>query len=262
MQDSFPGYYLPKGAKYILICTAAAYLLQFIPYLGPFLMDYGSLRPSLVLSDFQLWRLVSYLFLHDRFNPLHILFNMLPLWMLGSAIEQMWGTRRFVWFYIISGAGSGLFSLSMVFLGDPSIIGASGAILALLTIYAYYFPHERLLLYFIFPVSARVAVIVFGAFSLFGAWTSFGGIAHLTHLGGILVALLYVRSYNPVIRWILHRNALKAEKIMRNRAGIKIAKGRHFEEVIDPILAKISVGGMESLSTKEKKLLEEYSRRR
>jgi membrane associated rhomboid family serine protease len=224
------------------------------------LVYYGSLKPSLVLEG-QLWRLFTYVFLHDRMSPLHIIFNMIPLWMLGSSIEQMWGTRRFVWFYVMCGTGSGLFSVVMIFLGDPFIIGASGAILALLTLYAYYFPRQQILLFFVFPVSARVAVVIFGVFSLFGAWSSFGGVAHLTHLGGIIVALLYIRQYDSVTRKITHWDAVAAEKEMRRRSKQKLEKDRYFEEVIDPLLAKISRSGIESLSQKEKKLLERYSKR-
>lgn len=249
---------LPGGIRNLLIATVSVYVLQVLPYIQDYVLSFGALVPSLALKG-QVWRLVSYMFLHSPQSAWHILFNMLALWMFGVEIEQMWGTRRFVWFYFIAGAGSGVVSLFLVFTGDIPVIGASGAILGILTVYAYYFPHRKLLLFFLFPVSTRVAVIIFGAISIFGAVQNTGGIAHLTHLGGIIVALVYLKYYNQVIQYVYHREALHAEKKMRQLAQQKMRNDRYFEEVIDPILKKISTQGIDSLSQQERNILKRHA---
>lgn len=252
-------YSLPKGIRALLIITVGIYILQIIPRIGVWCFVLGALKPSLVFPGAQIWRLGTYMFLHNSMSPWHILFNMLALWMFGVELEQKWGTKRFIYFYFIGGIGSGLISLILIKLGDPFIIGASGAILAILTVYAYYFPDRRILIFFLFPVRVRVAVIIFGAISLMGAVQSAGGIAHLTHLGGIIVAILYLRYYNKVIAWDTHRRAVSAEKTMRQRAEKKIQKDRYFEDVIDPILKKIAEQGMDSLTDEEKRELKRAS---
>ena len=113
---------------------------------------------------------------------------MLALWMFGVELEELWGSKRFTIFYLLCGAGSGLLS---IFLWNTSIIGALGAILGLLTVYACYFPDRTISMFFIFPMPVKFAVIIIGAISLWGASTGAGGIAHLMHLGGILIGLLY-----------------------------------------------------------------------
>ena len=229
---------LTTGIRFLLIATVGIYVFQIIPHIGIWAIVFGGLKPSYVLHG-HLWRLVAYMFLHDSMTPWHILFNMLALWMFGVEIEQMWGTKRFVIFYFIAGIGSGLISLLLVLWGDPLIIGASGAVLAVLTVYAYYFPHRQILLFFLFPVPVRIAVIIFGAISLLGAVQSTGGIAHLTHLGGIIVAIVYLRYYNQVISLLAHIQAVRAEKKMRRRAETKIQKDRSFETIIDPVMYAI-----------------------
>ncbi|MFW6221882.1 MAG: rhomboid family intramembrane serine protease [Fibrobacterota bacterium] len=247
---------VPPGLKAILIATIGVFVLQVLTQGTGILIAYGALVPRLVFAHGQIWRLLTYLFLHGM-GPWHILFNMLALWMFGVELEQMWGTRRFVTFYFIGGIGAGLLSF---FTWNVPIIGASGAVLAILTVYAYYFPNRQVLMFFIFPVPVRIAVIIIGAISIIGSMQSLGGIAHLTHLGGIVVALIYLKSYEPVMRWWEEHNEKKYEREMRNRAESRASKERHFEEVIDPILKKISEKGMDSLTREEKKKLSEASK--
>ena len=121
--DRFAAPALPKGVKSILIATGAVWMLQLVPWVGERITVFGALVPNLAIAHGQIWRLVTYLFLHAQ-NPFHILFNMLALWMFGVEIEELWGTKRFVIFYFIAGAGSGLFS---VLQWNSFIIGASGA---------------------------------------------------------------------------------------------------------------------------------------
>lgn len=246
---------VPPGLKAILIATIGIFVLQILLQGSGIMIQYGALVSRLVYAHGQIWRLVTYMFLHGM-GPWHILFNMLALWMFGVELEQMWGTRRFVTFYFIGGIGAGM--LSFITWNIP-IIGASGAVLAVLTVYAYYFPHRQVLMFFIFPVSVRVAVLIIGAISVLGSMQSLGGIAHLTHLGGIIVALIYLKTYEPVMRWWQEREEKKNERDMRSRVEQQASKERYFEEVIDPILKKISEKGMDSLTKEEKKKLSQAS---
>ncbi len=246
---------MSAGIRNLLIATIGVYILQIFPFFDYWLTGLGALSRTMVFSNAQVWRLATYMFLHG--GPFHLLFNMLALWMFGVEIEQMWGTRRFVTFYFISGIASGLFC---AFIPGP-IVGASGAILALLTVYAFYFPRRQVLMFFIFPVPVWVAVLIIGFISVTLAQSGAGGIAHMVHLGGIVAGFIYFKSHDPIVNWFenwrSHRNEVKHEREMRDRAEQRVRKERYFEETIDPILKKISEQGMQSLSEREKKTLKE-----
>jgi membrane associated rhomboid family serine protease len=253
---------LPKGLRILLIATVVAWLLELLPSIGPLFLDIGELVPFKAIAHLQIWRFVSYLFLHDPHSPFHLLFNMLALWMFGIELEEQWGARRFVNFYFLSGSLSGL--CSVLWWHSP-VIGASGAILALLTVYAMYFPQRTILLFFVFPVPVRMAVVLIGAISLWGAWTGGSGIAYLTHLGGIAVGFLYYKYYSNVARWWGNRKTPAANdrptilefKRKDARSGVStVEKNTPTEEAeIDRILEKISRQGMDSLTEKERKKL-------
>jgi len=258
---SYPS--ISNAVKTILIVNIALYLLTILPGVGRFLIDWGSLIPAKTFASGQVWRLVTYMFLHDPNSSFHLLFNMLALWMFSQEIEQMWGSRRFVQFYFLSGIGAGCFSLVHLFIPAMSsvgVIGASGAMLALLTVYAWYFPHRDILLFFIIPVNIRIVVIGYALISLFGTVSARGVVSHITHLGGILVALAYLKWYSVGTNVIEEIRSRTHEKTMRRKALERAHKKKVFEEQIDPILAKISRDGMDSLLPHEKKLLEKTAR--
>ena len=248
----------PKGVRTLLVATVAVYVVQIIPTIGDIVLDLGSLIPFRVFAGAQVWRLVTYLFLHDPRGPWHLVFNMLALWMFGIEIENLWGTRTFVLFYLGSGIGAGL--LSFVMWHNP-IIGASGAVLALLTVYAFYFPQRRVLMFFIFPMPVWLAVAIIGFISLAGSMSGPGGIAHLTHLGGILAAVIYVKLFPLLARAGGEHRRRRSEQRMRHQAEERGSQQRFFEDHVDPILKKISEQGMGSLSAEERKILRAASRR-
>ena len=254
-----------KGLRAILIATIAVWVCQLLPGIGGSVSALCDLVPYKTFSQGQVWRLFTYLFLHDPAGPFHILFNMLTLWMFGVELEQQWGTRRFVYFYCIAGVCSGLFSIFTI--ASPAmwftpVIGASGAVLALLTVYALYFPDRKILLFFLFPVNVLVAVAIFGFISLMGSMQSAGNVSHLTHLGGIAVGFFYVKG----LPWV--RDRLSAARARAEAAGRRSEQRRrdrderYFERVVDPILKKISASGMESLTEEEKLALQDASKRK
>ncbi len=163
-------------------------------------LDVLGLVPFFVVHQLKVWQLVTYMFLHG--GIFHIVFNMLALWMFGTELERIWGSRYFLKFYFVTGVGAGaltvLFSL-LPFefarqLQGATIIGASGAIYGLLLAYALYFPDRPIYMYFVFPIPAKVFVAIMGAIAFFSSLSDAGGVANATHLGGLLVAYLFLKG--------------------------------------------------------------------
>jgi membrane associated rhomboid family serine protease len=180
------------------------------------------LVPQWVLHDLRIYQVVTYMFIHA--GLFHILFNMLALWMFGTELERIWGTRFFLKFYFITGIGAGCLTilLSLLPVGPLSqlyrsdIIGASGAIYGLLLAYGMYFPERQIYMYFVFPIPARVFVLIMGAIAFFSSISESGGVANATHLCGLLVAYVYLKGarlkLNPwaevkyrYIKWKINR---------------------------------------------------------
>jgi membrane associated rhomboid family serine protease len=182
--------------KALIGANVAIFLAQ---YLIPPLTETLGLKPAAVLGELQIWRLASYMFLHAGF--MHILFNMLALWMFGTELEHRWGTRYFLKFYFVTGVGAGILTVLFSLLPfefaaqlyPAIIIGASGAIYGLLLAYALYFP-DRLIYYIVFPIPAKYFVLLMGAIALSGSMGGTGGVANATHLGGLLVAYLLLKG--------------------------------------------------------------------
>ena len=138
------------------------------------------------------WTLITYMFTHK--DILHILFNMLGLFMFGSAVERRIGSKEFLLFYLLTGTLSGIFSYFSYYLTGTNVIlvGASGAVYAVLFAYAVLYPYARILVFWFFPMRAPVLVALYTAIELFNqVFGVSGGIAHLTHLAGFGFAYLY-----------------------------------------------------------------------
>jgi membrane associated rhomboid family serine protease len=250
---------LPRALRILLIANVALFLVDKFTD-GQYIRQWLALDPVLTLHNWELWRLATYLFVHDLNPPyFHILINMLLLWMFGTPLVEAMGERKFWWFYMSTGIFSGLCSLVFytVTNNPTTVIGASGAIFGLMVAFAKFFPTQQFLIFFLFPVQARYAVLIFGAVELISI-TSNDRIAHMAHLGGALYAWLYFTFENrgamALTRW-KNRKAERAQQAVRQSE----------EEVgqlmvdIDPILKKISRTGMGSLSKEEKDLLEKAS---
>jgi membrane associated rhomboid family serine protease len=233
--------------KWLLIINVAVYFLQVLGA-DNLLMTSFSLYPASLSLAMQLWRLVTYQFLHG--SMLHILFNMLGLFFLGPTLERNWSSKRFLFFYLGCGVAGGLFYILLVavnFLPALPMIGASGAILGMLAACAILFPHFVVFI-FLFPVPIRVAAIAFTAIYLIAVVTrgaNAGGDA--AHLAGMAAGAIYVFSQG----W---RDKLKF-KIQSNRWQKKITKEHDLQVELDRILQKVHDSGIVSLTTKEKKLL-------
>ena len=188
-----------RMVKGLIIVTAAAFVVTYLPYRlfgwqAPFF--WLGLQPYAVVHRLYLWQLVTYLFLHGGF--FHILFNMFALWMFGPDLEMLWGESEFLKFYFLTGIGAGVFDVVLNTLwGSPfSItIGCSGALYGLLLAFGLIFPNRPIFIWFIIPIKAKWFVLIIGAIEFFSEISGPGsGIAHLAHLGGMLIAYLYLRG--------------------------------------------------------------------
>ena len=188
-----------RMVKALMIVTAAVFLVTYLPFRlfgwqAP--IFYLGLQPYAVVHRLFLWQLVTYLFLHGGF--FHIFFNMFALWMFGPDLEQLWGDSEFLKFYLLCGIGAGVFDVVLTTLfGSPFslTIGASGAIYGLLLAFGLIFPNRPIFIWFVIPIPAKWFVVIIGAIEFFSELSGPGSnIAHLAHLGGMLVAYLYLRG--------------------------------------------------------------------
>lgn len=145
------------------------------------------------------YQIATHMFTHGGF--MHILFNMFGLWMFGRVLENVWGPKRFLLFYFLTGIGAAVAHLGMqLFFGEGApAVGASGAIMGIFAAFAYLFPNTELFIMFIpFPIKAKWAVLGLAAIDLFGGIARFSGdsIAHFAHLGGALTGFIIVLIWN------------------------------------------------------------------
>ncbi len=187
---------LTPAVKVLLITNVVTWLINMIV---PAMTLKLGLSPKDVFTGFAIWQPFTYMFLHDTSGFGHILFNMLALWMFGTELERTWGTRFFTKFYLVTGVGAAATTLLLA-LVSPAIyysltVGASGAIYGLLMAWAMYFPHRTILFWGIFPIPARVFVFIMGAIAFLSSLGGPGsGVAHIAHLGGLVVGYLYLKS--------------------------------------------------------------------
>ncbi len=176
----------------MLVCTAV-FCLEYLNVLP--LVQWFALWP-ISSPRFLPWQVVSYAFLHG--DPLHLIFNMLGLWMFGSELELLWGQRRYWQFMtagVLAAALTQLIFTAVTGSYDPTL-GISGAIYALLLAYGMLFPN-RIIMPLIppIPMKARTFVIVFGALELLLGLGTRGGVAHFAHLGGMVGGFLMIRFW-------------------------------------------------------------------
>lgn len=147
-----------------------------------------------VATGFAPWQLVSYALLHGGLG--HLFFNMFALYMFGLPIEQAWGSRRFVIYYLVCVVGAGLLQLLTAFIsgGVYPTIGASGGVFGLLLAFGIMYPNQRIMLLIPpIPIRAKYFVMIYGLLTLFfGLSGTMGGIAHFAHLGGMLFGLALI----------------------------------------------------------------------
>jgi membrane associated rhomboid family serine protease len=198
------GYGLTPMIKKLMILMGAVFLLQMI--VTGWINFYLGLVPILIWQKYFLWQLVTYIFLHGGIS--HLIFNLLALWMFGGELESYWGPRKFLGYFLFCGIGAGICTVVFTPYQFIPVIGASGAIYGILLAFGWLFPNRLIYIYFLFPIPAKYMVIIFGLIELFSSSSGTGGgIAHLTHLGGLLFGIIYM-AY-PIIRQKIRREYYK-----------------------------------------------------
>jgi len=186
----------PPAIKYLLIWNGIFFLATINVFGGGWTPIGSALAPFLVLQPFGEgflpWQLVSYMFLHADFY--HIFFNLFALWIFGQALENLWGTKRFLLYYFLTGIGAGIIQL---FVSSGSTIGASGAVFGILLGFGMMFPNRHILLLFPpIPIKAKYFVAIYGGLELFNGLTRVeSGIAHFAHLGGLVVGYILIKLW-------------------------------------------------------------------
>lgn len=284
----------PPVIKSLMIINVVVFLIEvlflqnfslFGSRLSGYFTQYFALWP-LNNNNFGVWQLLSYQFMHGGFW--HIAMNMFWLWMFGMELETVWGSRRFLTYYLVSGIGAGAIHLivnSLLGIGGPTV-GASGAIYGILIAFAMTFPDRPIMMFPIFfPMPAWLFVVGYTIIDLISAFSGSDGVAHFAHLGGALTGFILIKfpiffnlfdkigtifskkttvippSHHKANIYNLHDTPGK----IQSPAWFRSEEVNYHEEItqekIDAILDKIAHSGMGSLTQKEREILKEASRK-
>ncbi len=215
---------LTPFVRMIMIACGSIWLVQFLlyqisPELHQEIVRWLGVTPGRFLRG-AIWQPVTYMFLHSPVGIMHILFNMLILWMFGGELERAWGSRAFLRYYLVCGVGAGiaavLFGLVGQGMGAVSTVGASGAVYGLMIAYGVVFAERTILFLLIFPMKARTFAMIIFAVTVFSTISqSGGGVSHIAHLGGAVIGYLYLkrawrvdRLYREIV-WKIRRRKFK-----------------------------------------------------
>ena len=199
---SFLGSIAERGTicKWLIGINIVVFVLQLLSSdrEGGWLTNVLVLNADQVVFHGEIWRLLTYAFLHDTGNLLHLLFNMLFLWWFGSDIEDMYGPREFLAFYLVSAVlGGVVFTAAYVFGSTSNLcLGASGAVTAVLVLYAFHFPRRVIYLFMLLPIPIWLFVagsVAYDAYTLLSRQESL--VAVTVHLGGAAFALAYYKQH-------------------------------------------------------------------
>jgi membrane associated rhomboid family serine protease len=213
------GYGLTPAIKNLMIIMGIVFLLQEV--VSRMMVVYLGLLPGFVWYELYLWQLFTYIFLHGDIP--HILFNLLALWMFGGELENLWGSKRFLFYFFFCGIGAGMITVLCTIILTPQyqlvpVIGASGAIYGILLAFGWLFPNRPIYVYFLFPIPAKYFVAIFGFLEfIYFSRGGGGGISHITHLGGLFFGFVYM-AY-PVIRQKIRREYYKRKWSQKGPGG-------------------------------------------
>ena len=206
---------LPTVVKHLLIINVLMFLATFT--LERFNIDLTDILGLhfFKATDFRVYQLITYMFMHANFG--HLFFNMFALWMFGNTLENIWGSQRFLLFYMVCGIGAGLCQELVQYIQYTTVladyatvntggqiipmssylnlmttVGASGAIYGLLLAFGMMFPNSMIYLYFLFPIKAKWFVIGYAVIELVSGLSGGSNVAHFAHLGGMLFGLILI----------------------------------------------------------------------
>lgn len=192
---------ITQAVRAILIACAAVYVLTLA---WPGALDLLGVTPQAVFEEFALWQPVTYIFVHA--GVMHLIFNMLGIWMFGVELERRWGTLEFARYFLLCGIVAGLATVAVAAIAlrtswmpesyTSVTVGASGAFYGIAYAWARTFPHRTVLMFFVFQVQAKWFVIILIAMDFaFAASSRFSSnVAHVAHFAGLAAGYLYLNG--------------------------------------------------------------------
>jgi membrane associated rhomboid family serine protease len=231
--------------------------------------DTFSLHADFVKRPWLAFQLLTYGFLHDVWHVQHIIFNMIALWFFGRSIEYRYGKREYFTFFLASVVFAGATWIVGEFIAHRQLLpnqmlGASGGVMAVLILFCLNYPHQLIYIWGIIPVPAWVLAALYVGNDVLGAFGHEGGngsnVAFTAHIGGALFALLYFQSGMRLERLVPSSSMLEH---LKPKPKLKVHDPESTEETdeaVDEILKKIQAQGRDSLTRRERRILEEASR--
>jgi membrane associated rhomboid family serine protease len=195
------------------------------------------------------------MFLHGGFW--HVALNMFVLWMFGSELEREWGSSAFLRYYFITGVGAGLVTMLFSLSSTIPVIGASGAIYGVLLAYGLAYPNRSVYLYFIFPVKVKYFVGFLGIMAFLASFQQgLSTISHLTHLSGMVIGGIYLKSgWRGRLHHLSRRVTSIREQYHVRKDSVERQEEEQMRRQVDEILDKISTEGFSSLTKEEQDIL-------
>jgi membrane associated rhomboid family serine protease len=251
------GSYEGEATRMLIIINIMLFVLIYLFPGFPWLSLFG-FQGSVAFFGFRIWQFFTYMFLH--LGLWHLVLNMLMLLFFGLPLEEAWGRNKFISYYFFSGLGAAFFSL--IFSFKSLMVGASGAIFGVLLAYALMFPESVIVLFFIFPLKTKPAVLILATINFLGAISSGGnGVTYLASLGGALFGYLYLKSEwlkSHIFHFSLANFILNKDK---SNISFHNPARKSSDSNVDAILDKISKYGMQSLTKREQAALDKASRK-
>jgi membrane associated rhomboid family serine protease len=272
---SSPSYRITPWVGRLIIANAVVLLLLMTLFTSPEVRQALQFSPRTVFT--RPWTFVSYMFVHA--NLLHLLANMLMLFVFGTAVESRMGSRNFLMYYLFCGVGAAVFSLLLAgFMPVGAFVGASGAVLGVAVAFAMFWPDAELIVFPIpVPIKARTLVIGLVALDLIGSWLwPSDGIAHIAHVGGALFGYLFFRVQS-LSRRSPSQPARAVERVVMVQSGsseperrtpvtpMRARRRADSDPVaaeVDRVLDKISEKGLSSLTPAERRFLDEVAKQK
>ncbi len=232
--------------------------------------DSFDFKPDAILNG-QLWRLLTYAFLHSTNDVWHIVWNMLILWWAGGEVEGIYGSREFLAFYLVGALAGGIGQMLAVFAKldvGTSMIGASGAVTAVLVLFALHYPTRVIYIMLVIPCPVLLLVALNVLRDVLGLVGGAGGVAFACHLGGAAFAWVYFRKQIRITNWLPD---LRGYLAYRRQPRLRVYRGEpdsehhtartpqvadeHLEAELDSVLAKVARHGKSSLTEREQTIL-------
>jgi membrane associated rhomboid family serine protease len=278
MRDPMSGSRRSMALNIIIVLGVCFVIQNILLYYSSFpVYQWFGMTPN-TLAKGWLWQLVTFNFLHAPFGNggfFHILFNCWAIWVFGQAVEEAIGPKRLLTLFLATGVGGGLLqgigALILPSHFGGNVVGASAGVFGFIAAFAALFPARQLtlLLFFVLPVTitAKFLLIFSAGISVFGILIPSGHVAHGAHLGGLLAGLAFVR-WGLQSEWTMPKLTIRRPKVFVHKqsggtswtaqkaADPELPSEEFISREVDPILDKISAHGIQSLTERERKILE------